>query len=380
MSVSPVFFTVVIPHFNANAKELTRALHSVVSQAGSGLQIQIVCIDDGSETNSARIAAELFKSYQSRPHIDLEAITHTHNQGLAAARNTGIDAAKGQYLLFLDSDDWFLPGVLEKLTAYLKSHEPELALLQTALVSTSETKQKYGVCVADTAIALASPSAPEMVSPATLPELSLALSSWAQVYSVDFLRRTSLKFDPVLRRWEDRPFLVASQLQAKGILLVPLLARAYFVPAKSKKSASITRSGLHPMDALYMARHIKGVQKLLRRYWSRSISAYEAQHFWQSVARFYSIVGGSAWLRLTHDKKMRKLVAASSLGLWQWRNELGVQLSPPLGILPFARFPAGVRNYLLWSLGQARNPAGLTNLALLFALVALVRRIRQGIR
>ncbi len=380
MNVSAAFFTIIIPHFNTEAKELKRAVESVVSQAGTDLPIQIIAIDDGSEIEPARSAAELLENYHNHPAIELETLKHTTNRGLAAARNTGISAATGRYVLFLDSDDWLLPGALRQLAEYLKTHTPEVALVQTALVPTPQTNNNYGPCAADKAIALAVPDAPEIVSAATLPELSLTLSSWAQVYALEFLQRTGIRFDPVLRRWEDRPFLVASQLQAKGVLLVPLLARAYFVPQGSAKSGSITRSELRRADALYMMRHISVVQRQFKTHRNGSISDYEIQHFWQSVTRFYSVVGGAAFLRLINDKKLRRLVSASAQALWVWRNELGDALPPPLGVLPFSRLPGLVRNYLIWSLGQASSGAGMANLALLFGLGTIARRIRQGLR
>ena len=380
MNRSTAFFTIVIPHFNTGADELKRAVESAVMQADCDFPVQIVTVDDGSDDASSRNAAGLLETYQSRPGIKLERLRHTVNRGLAAARNTGISAAEGRYIVFLDSDDWLFPDVLRQLAEELKSYSPEVALTQTRLVSSPQPGDDHRPCPADKAMARAVPDAPQFVSPATMPELSLTLSSWAQAYSREFLRRTGIRFDTALRRWEDRPFLVSAQLQAKGVLLVPLLARAYFVPEGRTKSESITRGELHRADALHMMRHIRAVRHQLKSHRTGTISNYEIQHFWQSVARFYSVVGGAAFLRLTSDKKLGRLVSASAQALWVWRNELGDVLPPPLGATPFSRLPGLVRNYLVWSLGRASNSAGMVNLALLFGLGTIARRTRQRLR
>lgn len=76
---------------------------------------EIIVVDDGSPDRSGEIAEEY-----ARRHPGLIRVLHQPNGGLGAARNTGIEAAKGEYLLFLDSDDSLAPGAVEEMLEELR--------------------------------------------------------------------------------------------------------------------------------------------------------------------------------------------------------------------------------------------------------------------
>jgi glycosyltransferase involved in cell wall biosynthesis len=100
------FVSVIIPIYNAR-DWLSECLDSVVSQTLEN--IEIICVNDGSTDESA----EILKSYQA---LDQRIVViNQENQGQGSARNKGIDIARGEYLAFLDADDFFFPQTLEKL-------------------------------------------------------------------------------------------------------------------------------------------------------------------------------------------------------------------------------------------------------------------------
>ncbi|HEY1630058.1 MAG TPA: glycosyltransferase family 2 protein [Rhizomicrobium sp.] len=101
-------FSVVIPVYN-RAEPLRRAIASVLAQ--SCQEFEIVVVDDGSN-DDPRAAAECFADPRIR-------FFRQENGGGGAARNTGIDQAQGDWIAFLDSDDVFLPGHLEQMSALL---------------------------------------------------------------------------------------------------------------------------------------------------------------------------------------------------------------------------------------------------------------------
>lgn len=68
-------------------------------------EIEVICIDDGSTDDSGRIADD----YVSEA-FPIFRVFYTENRGLSAARNTGIDEAKSDWIMFVDSDDWVSPG------------------------------------------------------------------------------------------------------------------------------------------------------------------------------------------------------------------------------------------------------------------------------
>ena len=107
MSEPFVKISVIVPVFNTE-KYLPACLDSILSQ--SLTDFEIVAVNDASTDGSARILTD----YAARdPRIRI--VDHETNRGLLSVRLSGVHAAKGKYLLFLDSDDCFLPGFLENL-------------------------------------------------------------------------------------------------------------------------------------------------------------------------------------------------------------------------------------------------------------------------
>ena len=95
--------SVIVPVYNVE-KYLEDCLKSLVNQTFQDMEI--ICVNDGSTDNSA----EILKKYEGKIKI----ITQ-ENQGLSGARNTGIKAAQGRYIGFVDSDDWIDSNFYEKL-------------------------------------------------------------------------------------------------------------------------------------------------------------------------------------------------------------------------------------------------------------------------
>ena len=91
--------SVIVPIYNI-APYLRKCLDSLKNQTMK--QIEVIMIDDGSTDDSGRIAEE----YVSDDWPKFRLIRHEKNRGLSAARNTGIDEAKAEFVMFVDSDDW----------------------------------------------------------------------------------------------------------------------------------------------------------------------------------------------------------------------------------------------------------------------------------
>jgi glycosyltransferase involved in cell wall biosynthesis len=118
-TLSEPIVSVVIPAYN-RAKLLQRAIDSAVIQRIEN--IEIIVVDDGSADQTIQLIENLGRS---DPRIRLE--RHIHNKGEAAARNTGVRAARGRYIAFLDSDDEWLPGKLSAQLELLQQSPPAVA-------------------------------------------------------------------------------------------------------------------------------------------------------------------------------------------------------------------------------------------------------------
>lgn len=109
--------SVIIPVYNAE-KYLRECLDSVLTQTFEGFELLL--INDGSTDNSGSICEEYAKS-DSRV-----VVFHKKNNGVSAARNTGIDKSNGKFIVFVDSDDYVEPNFLENL--FNDSKEAELVI------------------------------------------------------------------------------------------------------------------------------------------------------------------------------------------------------------------------------------------------------------
>lgn len=110
-------FSVIVPVYNVQ-KYLKRCLDSVLNQTYKNYEI--ILIDDGSTDCSGDICDQYEKKYN-----DVKVI-HQENQGLSAARNCGLEAAKGEWIVFVDSDDWIEQDMLRTISEYMKETDADL--------------------------------------------------------------------------------------------------------------------------------------------------------------------------------------------------------------------------------------------------------------
>jgi glycosyltransferase involved in cell wall biosynthesis len=107
--------SVILPTYN-RAHTLLRAINSVLNQ--DYREIELIVVDDASTDGSAKLLASI-----ADPR--LRVIRHAHNKGVAGATNTGIQAARGKFIAFQDSDDEWLDGKLSQQMARLAAAQPD---------------------------------------------------------------------------------------------------------------------------------------------------------------------------------------------------------------------------------------------------------------
>ena len=105
------FFSIVIPVYNRQ-REIRRAIDSCLSQDHSNFEV--ILVDDASQDDSIQVIA----SYAD-PRVRL--VCHAKNRGECPARNTGVEASKGEWVVFVDSDHALKPGALSRIRQHLDS-------------------------------------------------------------------------------------------------------------------------------------------------------------------------------------------------------------------------------------------------------------------
>ena len=104
--------SIIIPVYNVE-KYLKKCLQSVINQTIP--EIEIICVNDGSTDESPQILEEFTQE------DDLIKIINKENGGIASARNRGLAYATGEYIGFVDSDDWIDPHMYETYIIMLKT-------------------------------------------------------------------------------------------------------------------------------------------------------------------------------------------------------------------------------------------------------------------
>lgn len=117
--MNEIKISVIVPIYNVE-RYLAKCLDTVINQTLK--EIEIICVNDGSTDRSGRVLEEYAKK---DPRI---IIINKKNGGLSSARNAGMKIAKGEYIGFVDSDDWVDETMFEKLYKNAKEHDSQMSI------------------------------------------------------------------------------------------------------------------------------------------------------------------------------------------------------------------------------------------------------------
>lgn len=124
--------TVIVPVYNVE-KYLPQCIESILNQSMKNLEL--ICINDHSTDNSVNII-----KYYSKIDKRVRLIDNKKNIGPGASRNEAINIARGEYISFIDSDDWINPDFLKKLYVSAKKYDSDFSLCLITNFSTSENR------------------------------------------------------------------------------------------------------------------------------------------------------------------------------------------------------------------------------------------------
>ncbi|MEZ7007546.1 glycosyltransferase family 2 protein [Streptomyces sp. AD55] len=210
-----VKLSVIVPFYNVRhyATDTLRSL-----RANAGEEVEFLLVDDCSEDGTADI---LRRAAETLPGAVL--IRHARNGGLATARNTGIDRARGTYLTFLDGDDWIAPGHLARLLA--AAERLGCDFVRTDHVQcTGWARGVHRVPLGRRDVVLDPRGAILPADRTTCVDYPYA---WAGVYHRRLLDRGLLRFTDGLRTAEDRPWIWRLHREAESFAVVGLLGVYY---------------------------------------------------------------------------------------------------------------------------------------------------------
>ena len=213
-------FSVVIPVYNVK-DYLEKCIDSVLAQIQN--DTEIILVDDGSTDGESGLICDRYASrYPDNIHV-----IHQENGGLGAARNTGIEHATGEYLLFLDSDDYLLPGLLERMRELLSRSACDIIDFGFVVDQDGMLKETHAGEIG-------------ISEPFTLqehPEMLLVLpAAWRRLYSRELFMRSGTRY-PSRVWYEDIRTTLKLYAEAKSIVSIPEAFYGYVV-----REGSITRN------------------------------------------------------------------------------------------------------------------------------------------
>ena len=227
--------SVIIPVYNAQ-KHLEQCLQSVTHQTLR--EIEIICVDDGSTDSSPQILADF--AAKDRRVI----LKHQQNQYAGAARNNGMETARGKYLAFWDADDYFEKNALALLYAKCEKEKADMCLCAAYSVDEKSGRR----AVDETFLKRRFLPNKSVFSIETDPEYIFNMASntpWQRLLRADFVRQHGLRFQN-LRHANDTYFSLMATYFAKRITYTekPL------VNYRTNNSESVTgRSSAAPLCA-----------------------------------------------------------------------------------------------------------------------------------
>ena len=218
----------ILPIYNVE-KYLRECLDSIYSQQIPDDEFEVVCVNDCSPDNSRAIVLDFRKK-----HCNIILIEHKNNEGLSAARNTGVLNARGKYIWFVDSDDILLPKVSNTLCKYAFDNNLDVLLFNYNDVN------ENGEILRE-----------NRVFDSVLPQTgkSFMMKLWGQnfVYHMGYVWRFLLKREyindnnfsfPKGEYWEDTVYFPEVILKSKRTASTSLIAYSY-----RHNSSSISGSG-----------------------------------------------------------------------------------------------------------------------------------------
>lgn len=275
--------SIIIPVLNTKSW-LQQCMDSVVGQTLKS--IEIICVDNGSTDGSL----EMLNEY-ARIHANVTVLQCPREGRLGGARNAGMKVARGEFIGFVDSDDWVEPKMFEKLYSAVIDTKAELAVCNTTYFY-----QQDGHRV--NALPLERLERDSGFDITQRPKLLRNITTWNKLYSAVLLTRLALWF-PEGFYHEDHFFVVIAFFRARKIVACP--ESLYIYRKQRQGSIGLYRGA----DNLHVFTVLDQAQDVLLKQGLDDIHARLLQEF--RVSRILGLVGATdGQVRKTYYQKMQQ--------------------------------------------------------------------------
>lgn len=210
------YFSIILPIYNV-APYLERCIDSVLMQ--NFKDYEIILVDDGSSDASPQIC-DVYAG--NHPNIR---VIHKANGGLSSARNAGFEIAEGEYIWWVDSDDWIEYEALTELYRASCNDRPDIVKFNYYRVVTEKQAVVAGV---ESGLYTGKKNIEKLLNKAFYSSGEFSLSAWGHVYSRDFLKSNNLCFvSERIVGSEDYLFNLCALPHASAVCVLPVLLYNY---------------------------------------------------------------------------------------------------------------------------------------------------------
>lgn len=271
--MSNIKVSIIMPVYKVE-EYVGKAIESIQAQTLTDWEFLIV--DDGTPDKSGEIC-DAYAEKDSRIHV-----IHKENGGAPSARNMAIDIAKGEYMYFLDSDDWAEPTMLEDMYNLAKRDNAQL-VVAGFYIDTYYEKDKYvtdNYVVEDAVYATKEEFRENAYK---LFDTNLLYTPWNKLFESKYIMENNLKFPTTF--WDDFPFNVSV---VRNVERVTVTSRQYyhFLRARAESETTAYRPGMYEkreeehgwMVNLYKEWNVDNAESkemIARRYIERFIGCVE---------------------------------------------------------------------------------------------------------
>lgn len=244
----------LVPVYNLREAEVKTCISSIANQTVSDLEIIIV--DDGSSNGIGEYCDKISSEFGAK-------VIHQQNQGLAVARNTGMKAAQGEWIVHVDGDDWVDNRLVEMLKE--KSANSMADIIVWGFTLDNGKKQQTLLLKNKTAFDAEYASIKESILCSILDyddsfaDLSIN-TSWAKAYRHDFIKSHDLFYNPLLRRAQDAVYNLYAFSKASKVDYIDAALNIY-----RNDNVSLSR-GFNPKTFDYLLLTSKAVECYVNEY------------------------------------------------------------------------------------------------------------------
>ena len=227
-------FSVIIPSYNAE-KYISSCLDSIINTGYDN--IEIIIVDDNSTDSTSRIC----HNYAEHDHR-IRCISNCGPSGPASARNCGLMQAKGDYVIFVDSDDEITSCFFQKLEDVIHNHNPEIIIGDASRIDEfGNLSNNYWK---DMSTFMTKDDIVQSCIDFMLDERKnrILCSVWAKAFQCEFLKSFSVKFDEKLCTYEDELFFFQSFTKSSRCYYMNEIVYRYYRNRANIGSSSVTHN------------------------------------------------------------------------------------------------------------------------------------------